>query len=290
MVKKISITIIAFAAVVLFWQIFVPLGLNSQEEIIFSIKKGEGSRDIALNLEKQGLIAWAPVFRLYVLTVGVSGSLQAGEYLISPSMNIPEIAQKFSKGEVIKVKLTIPEGFSAEQIKERLAGFPNIAEAELALLDEKEGYLFPDTYYFSYNVTLDEALKAIEANFEKKITPELKTEIEKQGKTLEQVIIMASLLEKEVKTKEEKELAAGVLWKRLKVGMALQVDAEMWTYQNRGLPPRPICNPGLESIIASVYPRESGFWYYLSTAEGETVFSETLEDHNAAKYEYLKKR
>jgi len=288
MVKKISITIIAFAAVVLFWQIFVPLGLNSQEEIIFSIKKGEGSRDIALNLEKQGLIAWAPVFRLYVLTVGVSGNLQAGEYLISPSMNIPEIAQKFSKGEVIKVKLTIPEGFSAEQIKERLAGFPNIAEAELALLDEKEGYLFPDTYYFSYNVTLDEALKAIEANFEKKITPELKTEIEKQGKTLEQIIIMASLLEKEVKTKEEKELAAGVLWKRLKVGMALQVDAEMWTYQNRGLPPRPICNPGLESIIASVYPRESGFWYYLSTPEGETVFSETLEDHNAAKYEYLK--
>ncbi len=288
MVKKISITIIAFAAVVLFWQIFVPLGLNSQEEIIFSIKKGEGSRDIALNLEKQGLIAWAPVFRLYVLTVGVSGSLQAGEYLISPSMNIPEIAQKFSKGEVIKVKLTIPEGFSAEQIKERLAGFPNIAEAELALLDEKEGYLFPDTYYFSYNVTLDEALKAIEENFEKKITQELKTEIEKQGKTLEQIIIMASLLEKEVKTKEEKELAAGVLWKRLKVGMALQVDAEMWTYQNRGLPPRPICNPGLESIIASVYPRESGFWYYLSTAEGETVFSETLEDHNAAKYEYLK--
>ena len=288
MVKKISITIIAFAAVVLFWQIFVPVGLNSQEEIIFSIKKGEGSRDIALNLEKQGLIAWAPVFRLYVLTVGVSGNLQAGEYLISPSMNIPEIAQKFSKGEVIKVKLTIPEGFSAEQIKERLAGFPNIAEAELALLDEKEGYLFPDTYYFSYNVTLDEALKAIEENFEKKITQELKTEIEKQGKTLEQIIIMASLLEKEVKTKEEKELAAGVLWKRLKVGMALQVDAEMWTYQNRGLPPRPICNPGLESIIASVYPRESGFWYYLSTPEGETVFSETLEDHNAAKYEYLK--
>jgi len=288
MVKKISITIIAFAAVVLFWQIFVPLGLNSQEEIIFSIKKGEGSRDIALNLEKQGLIAWASVFRLYVLTVGVSGNLQAGEYLISPSMNIPEIAQKFSKGEVIKVKLTIPEGFSAEQIKERLAGFPNIAEAELALLDEKEGYLFPDTYYFSYNVTLDEALKAIEENFEKKITQELKTEIEKQGKTLEQIIIMASLLEKEVKTKEEKELAAGVLWKRLKVGMALQVDAEMWTYQNRGLPPRPICNPGLESIIASVYPRESGFWYYLSTAEGETVFSEALEDHNAAKYEYLK--
>jgi len=189
---------------------------------------------------------------------------------------------------VIKVKLTIPEGFSAEQIKERLAGFPNIAEAELALLDEKEGYLFPDTYYFSYNVTLDEALKAIEENFEKKITQELKTEIEKQGKTLEQIIIMASLLEKEVKTKEEKELAAGVLWKRLKVGMALQVDAEMWTYQNRGLPPRPICNPGLESIIASVYPRESGFWYYLSTPEGETVFSETLEDHNAAKYEYLK--
>lgn len=288
MKKKILISVFSILAALLIWQVFLPTDINSQEKVIFSVEKGEGSRDIALNLEKQGLIGWAPIFRVYVLTVGVSGNLQAGEYLLSPSMNIPEMVQKFAKGEVITLKLTIPEGFTTGQIKEKLREFPNIAESELVLLDEKEGYLFPDTYHFSYKVTMEEVLKIIEDNFNKKVTPELKVEIERQGKTLDQIVVMASLLEKELQTKEDKEVAAGILWKRLAVGMALQVDAEMWTYANPGLPPSAICNPGLESIGAAVYPKESEFWYYLSTPEGETVFSRTLEDHNAAKYEHLK--
>jgi UPF0755 protein len=99
---------------------------------------------------------------------------------------------------------------------------------------------------------------------------------------------MASILEKEVKTKEEKELAAGVLWKRLQIGMALQVDVAPETYQRRGLPDKAVCNPGLESIVAAVYPRASAYWYYLATPEGETIFSRTLQEHNIAKAKYLK--
>lgn len=98
---------------------------------------------------------------------------------------------------------------------------------------------------------------------------------------------MASLLEKEVKTKEEKELAAGILWKRLESGMPLQVDAAMETYARLGLPAGPICNPGLESILASIYPESSEYWYYLSTPDGITIFSKTLEEHNIAKAKYL---
>jgi len=198
------------------------------------------------------------------------------------------MVEKFAKGEVITIKVTIPEGFTAEQIKEKLKQFSNIQDSELASLNGREGYLFPDTYHFSYNADLEEILNTIEQNFNRKMTADLKEEIESQGKSLEQIIIMASLLEKELRNKEEKELASGILWKRLRVGMALQVDVTPWTYENPGLPEAPICNPGLESIVSAVYPEESQFWYYLSTPEGETIFSKTLEEHNIAKYQYLK--
>ncbi len=125
-------------------------------------------------------------------------------------------------------------------------------------------------------------------NFNKKITPDLEAEIKRQNKDLKDIVIMASLIEKEVKTKEEKELAADVLWKRLKIGMPLQVDAALETYERQGLPEKPICNPGIVSILAAVYPKSSEYWYYLSMPEGKTIFSKTLEEHNIAKAQYLK--
>lgn len=116
-------------------------------------------------------------------------------------------------------------------------------------------------------------------NFDKK-TADLKITPE--------IVIAASILEKEVKTKEEKALVSGVLWKRLKVGMPLQVDAAMWTYEHYGLPEKPISNPGLESILAALYPKDSSYWYYLSKPSGETIFTKTLDEHNIAKAKYLK--
>ena len=103
-----------------------------------------------------------------------------------------------------------------------------------------------------------------------------------------EIVVMASILEKEVKTKEEKELVAGVLWKRIKFGMPLQVDASMWTYEYLGLPSKPIANPGLEGIKAAINPQSSLYWYYLSTPDGKTLFSKTLEEHNITKAKYLK--
>jgi UPF0755 protein len=260
----------------LFWEIYLPKDSLSKEQILFNIRKGEGSREISLNLEKEGLIKWGPLYRLYVLTTGASGSLQAGTYLLSPSMNISEITEKFINGEVAKIRVTIPEGSTASQIYQKLK---DIAHLRIDTLKEHEGYLFPDTYEINYGMEEEKIVKMMLGNFKKK-TANLKI--------TPQVVIMASLLEKELKTKEDKELAAGILWKRLKVGMPLQVDAEMWTYEHQGLPSRPICNPGLESIKAAIYPKNSKFWYYLSTPNGETIFSKTLEEHNYAKSKYLK--
>jgi UPF0755 protein len=172
-----------------------------------------------------------------------------------------------------------------------------------------EGYLFPDTYYFPLDVSGEEVVRIMHENFEKKIAPYLK-EIEKSGKSLKDIIIMASLIEKEVKTKEEKELVSGILWKRLKAGIPLQVDATITyitgkkttkipledlkidspynTYKYKGLPPAPICNPGLESILAALYPKESDYWYYLSKPDGKTLFFKDYEEFIVAKAKYLK--
>jgi len=172
-----------------------------------------------------------------------------------------------------------------------------------------EGYLFPDTYEIDENTDAAKIVRQMLTNFDNKLSPETREEIKRQGKTISDVIIMASMLEREVKTFRDKKLVAGILWKRLEVGLPLQVDATVLysvgrrsgsisssdleicspynTYKYRGLPIGPISNPGLESILAAVYSQESSYWYYLSTPEGDTLFSQTLAEHNIKKIRFL---
>ena len=256
--------------------VFLPKDAGSEKEQLFIVGKGQGVRDIAKNLEKENLIWHSQIFKGYVLLQQKAGSLQAGPYFLSPSMNTAEITKKLVSGDIAKARLTVPEGFTSEQISQRLK---DITDHDLACLKEYQGYLFPDTYYIPYNSTKEEIVKIMTDNFKQKtagleITPE--------------IVIMASILEKEVKTKEEKELAAGLLWKRLENDWFLQVDAYRWTYQNKGLPLEPIANPGLESILAALYPKDSPYWYYISKPDGETIFQKTLKEHNIAIDEYLR--
>lgn len=260
----------------LFLMLFFPRNFSSQKEMLFTITKGEGSKDIAFNLKKDGVIWWGNLFRAYVLTRGTSNDLKAGTYWVSPSMSIFTIAEKFTSGDIAKEKITIPEGFTSEQIYELLK---NITVSDPALLAKYEGRLFPDTYIIPYGLELDKIIKIMTDNFDQK-TAGLKI--------TSKDLVMASILEKELRTEEDKEIAAGILWKRMRVGMPLQVDSAMWTYQNRGLPEFPICNPGLDSIKAALSPQDSLYWYYLSKPNGETVFSKTLEEHNIARAKYLK--
>lgn len=254
----------------LVWGIYLPKESKGQARI-FLIEKGQGLFLISKNLEKEGLIKNKLFFSFYVFFTGSQMKLQAGEYFIASSENIAKIAKKIISGDAAKIIITIPEGWTQKQIEEALnLKLPG---------DDLEGFLFPDTYQFLIGVSGEEAVKKMRDNFDKKTAG---LEITKD------IIVMASLIEKEVRTKEDKELVSGILWKRLKVGMALQVDAEMWTYKNRGLPPAPIANPGLESILAAIYPKDSPYWYYLSTPQGQTIFSKTLEEHNLARAKYLK--
>lgn len=262
------------------WQgIYLAKDSNAEEKS-FLVKKGESVERIADNLEKEEIIRKDYFFVFYVLALKQSTNLIAGEYALSSSMNVSEIVEKIVGGDRVKKMITVIEGWTIEDIEDYL----QMGEINPSL----EGFLFPDTYEVFPEDKLEDILKKMRENFEAKITEELRNEIERQGKTLEDIIIMASILEKEVQTLEDKKTVAGVLWKRMDSGMLLQVDAIRWTYTYRGLPPSPICNPGMNSILAAIYPIETKYWFYLSSPEGETIFSPNFKEHQQAIEKYLR--
>jgi len=336
--------ILTVGLLIFYWsQLSIPLDFTDIEERLFLIERGQSLFQIASALEDQNLIKCKFSFTFNVFLKGKQDNLQAGEYSLSPSMSIADISQKIISGDVAKETITIPEGwnlrdiawyfenrgmFQAEELFE-LVGFPLIDYSKSTDLPQPkdfsqdydflkdkpnilslEGCLFPDTYELNRGDGLEEIVRKMLDNFDEKLTQELRDEITNQGKTIFEIVTMASLLEKEVRILEDKKIVAGVLWKRLKNNMPLQVDATIIyitgkkttqvsigetkidspynTYKYRGLPLGPISNPGLESILASIYPESSGYWYYLSTLEGETIFSRNLEEHNIAKAKYLK--
>ncbi len=189
--KKLVLIILFFIIVLSLAAVFLPKNYNSEN--MFTIKSGEGSKEISVNLEKAGLIWWGPAFRMYALLSGDQGKLQAGSYRLTSPMNIPAIVRKFVLGDIATVKITFPEGFDAEQIYQSLAGIA--AEVSPSDLKEHEGYLFPDTYELPYDMELEKIIGIMTDNFNKK-TAELEITPE--------VVIMASLLEKEVQTKEDR--------------------------------------------------------------------------------------
>ncbi len=279
--KKFLIFLILFLGImILVWQgLFSPVRADSFENKVFFIDRGENLFSIAQNLEEQELIKNKLAFGLYVMSKKNQKNLKAGYYLLSPSMNVSEITEKIVSGDIYKIKVTIPEGYNVEQIDEKLTKEGLIEQGEILNLGE-EGFMFPDTYFFSYGVSAEEIIEILIDNFNKKINAELINEIEGQDKIVSEVIIMASLIEREVITLEDKKLVSGILWKRLENRIRLQVDAEPGTYDYFGLPSAPICNPGLDSIEAAVYPKDSHYWYYLSNSDKETIFSQTLAEHN----------
>jgi UPF0755 protein len=311
--KPVQKRLIIFLAAVIFvfTAVFcLPKGFWG-EKILFEVRKGENSRDIAMNLQSNGIIWWGPLFRLYVLTRGISGDLQAGIYRLSPKMSLFYIAESLAAGKIASQTLTIPEGFTAKQILQRIQSLQisGLEVANLADLQKQEGYLFPDTYQIPYNMPLDKIIKMMTDNFEKKTTS-YQEAIKKSGHSLEQIVVMASLIEKEVQTTQDKAIVSGIFWKRIKNGMKLEscatiayikgvsqwiysledthIDSPYNTYLYYGLPQGPISNPGIESIKAAVSPKESSYWYWLSTPQGETIFSKTYQEHLAAKEKYLK--
>lgn len=324
---------VVFAFVFLWFAagVFAPASLSSGKTAIYDLQKGMGMAKIAKDLEEKEIIKSSLFFKTYAIVSGSRGKLQAGRYEISLSMSIASIVKKFATGEAIKEIFTIIEGWTIKNISEQfeLRGFSGKEDflslskkdwsGEFDFLNDKppdltiEGYIFPDTYEISPESPAEDLIKKSLSNFGKKMTAELKEGISRQEKSIFQIVTMASMIEKEVRTFEDKKIVSGILWKRLGVGMPLQVDATVNyvtgkndsrasiadiqidspynTYKYYGLPKGPISNPGLDSISAAIYPTETDYWYYLSAdGSGETIFSKTLEEHSKAVAKHLGSR
>lgn len=297
----------------------------------FKIEEGERVKQISANLERERLIAGKDFFEIYIWQKKVASRIQAGNYELSPSMTIPEIVNVFIAGKVKggDIYITIPEGFSNKEIDRRLAEKGLIREGEFLDFDKKrdidfsgyeflrdkpkeiglQGYYFPDTYIYYKNSSLKDIAKKMLDNFDGKLSFELREEIKKRNESVFEVIILASIIEKEAGFPEDMKKISSVFQNRLGIGQPLesdatinyitgsgrtqstpedlQIDSPFNTYKYVGLPPSPISNPGITAIEAAVYPEKTDYFYFLTKRNRETVFSKNYDEHLKNKSKYL---
>lgn len=292
----------------------LPVNKNDLSTKIFVITPGEPLSKIAKRLANEGLIRNKIVFYIVVKKLRLERKIQAGDFRLSPSMNLYQIAKILTHG-TLDVWVTIIEGLRKEEIAQIVSKKFNISEIEFVSL-AKEGYLFPDTYLIPKNATAGSIIKILENNFKNKFNKKLQEKARLKNLSPEETIIIASLVEREAKFDEDRPLVASVILNRLKLGMKLDIDATIqyalgyqlkekswWkknlskedleidspynTYKNYGLPPTPIANPGLKSIKAVIYAPKTDYLYYLSDKSGKIHFANTLEEHNENINRYL---
>lgn len=298
----------------------------------FIIPSGESAAGIGEKLAKEGIISDSFYFKFYLWKTGLKNSIKAGEYNLSSSMSIPEIANIVSKGKIIDKEITvlIPEGLTSAEIEEILADKELLKKGEFTeAVEEKnfkryyrydfladkpkganlEGYLFPDTYIFYKKTSPEDILEKIFNNFDKKIDSEMRNEIARQGKTIFEVLTLASIVQEEANGAGDMKIVAGIFLNRLETGKALEADSTINfitgkkmpqalysdleisspynTYKNAGLPPGPIDNPGLDAIRAVIWPEKTSYLYFLHSPDGKAVYSKTYEEHLKNREKYL---
>ncbi len=296
--------------------LFYAIGFQAPNDfprgVIVEIKKGSGAKQVAETLAENNIIVSSTWFTsLLVIFVGEERVI-AGKYFFPEEENAFTVAWRLAQGdyELDPIRITLPEGATIAEmgtiLGRRLFHFDAATFAQIT--EGKEGYLFPDTYYISPIASPEEVADLMKETFLRRIES-LAADIERFGKTLHEVVTMASLLEKEARQMETRRMIAGILWKRIEIGMPLQVDAAFLyingkntfqltekdlaidspynTYRNRGLPVGPIANPGLASIEAAVTPITSPYLYYLADKRGVTHYSRTFAEHVAKKRIYL---
>ncbi|PIS41406.1 MAG: endolytic transglycosylase MltG [Candidatus Kerfeldbacteria bacterium CG08_land_8_20_14_0_20_42_7] len=335
------VAILIFGFIAVFW-VFSSLSqeITRSSQVRFSIEQGWGVQRIAQELQNNGIITSKTFFVFASKLDGSGSSLKAGDYIIPASVSPNALVKLFASGYAsdeitvrIKEEETITEiandiedqtDISADNFLEAATVtdsrelFPDVT---FPVLSDKpttqglEGYIYPDTYsIFSYAKASDVIFKAL-TNLESKLTQEDRAAIASQGKTIFQILTLASIVEREEPSQDERSTVAGVFWNRLAIGMALQSDATINyildtlgternaqprteqlkieslynTYLNAGLPPGPISNPTIKSIRATIYYTESDYYYFLHPQDGThtTIYSKTLDEHNANKAKYL---
>lgn len=325
--------VLVAGATFVWYEINISYQIKADTKI--TVQAGEGISAITADLAKSGLIKSELAFKIY-LKLHSQTKLLAGDYIFKSGSEVKDIVSRLARGEVDynEKNILIKEGMNLKEINKYLQDNKMLADdcsvlfsayisklpADLRDYDflkeaptkvDLEGYIFPDTYRVFNNATCEDLITKALNNFNNKFDAELRAEAKRQNKSIFQVLIMASILEKEVKSEADMKLVAGIFWDRLANGQRLescatlayilgeskpqysladtQIDSPYNTYRNDGLPPTPINNPGLKAIRAALYPTKSDYNYFLSRPDnGETVFAKTFAEHKANKFKYLK--
>ena len=308
-----------------------PVSKAAAQPRIINITPGITFFEVARLLEDEHLVRSSLGFVVLTWVKNAQEKLQAGEYQLSPTQTPAEILDYLANGRVLEHIVTIPEGFNIYDVAGliEMAGLMpkgHFLEAakNKALLnklgidgDSAEGYLFPDTYFFTKAVSPQKIIETMVGRLKYVWKEEGFSERAKElGLDMKEVLTLASIVEKEAVLPEERPVIAGVFWNRIKKGMPLQADPTVYygiidpysktrprltkkelttmtpynTYVIKGLPKGPIANPGRESIRAVLYPKETEFLYFVSKNNGTHYFSKTLAEHNRAVEMYQRRQ
>lgn len=316
-----------------------PVSVSSDEEIAVTIREGESTEAIGKTLKKRGLIHSAFIFKVYSRLHRYSSAYQAGGYAFSPSMSLDRITSMMKNGETSDVSVTITEGQTEFDVARKLeaAGLVRYDSFVKRLEDEKfrseygflsgaqtgkyylEGYLFPNTYQIPAESSDDDIIRTFLDGYSAVFTDEMRERAKSLGYSENQIVIIASIIERESGRDEDRAKIASVIYNRMKQDMPLQMDSTVSyainpegtkkmtlsekdtqfsspynTYLRKGLPAGPICSPGKASIMAALYPETTDYLYFVLSAklDGSTVFSKdyaTFKKNSDAYYAALKK-
>ncbi|WFD09010.1 endolytic transglycosylase MltG [Tepidibacter hydrothermalis] len=305
-----------------------PYDSSSEKQVLVDIKKGSSLNSVSEILFEKKLIKNKLFFKITAKVNDMDKGIKAGLYKINQSYSNKEILDILNSGRVYKdlVKVTIPEGFEAHQIAERISKLglvdknkfmdlvnnPSVFSENYKFLNEEdilslEGYLFPDTYFFNKSYSEEDVINVMLKRFDEIYTDEYKKVQDEKNLTLNQVISLASIVEREARLDEERNVIAGVFYNRMDIKMPLQscatvqyilgerkpnlsfddikIDSPYNTYKNAGLPPGPIASPGKKSIEAALYPDDVDYLYFVAKKNGSHSFSKTYNEHLKRKAE-----
>lgn len=332
--KTIKVIFISSLAALLVFSVWLALEIyippkSTPQVIIIEVEKGKGAEAIARSLKEKGVIKKEWPFLLVYKLFYSPQSLKAGEYSFSLPLSTKEVLRMLTEGQIYLHPLTIPEGLTGKEISELLHSLAFVREEDfleafnqteaISSWDEEaqnlEGYLFPETYFLPKGTSAEEIVSTMVSQFKDVIRVEWKRRAQEMDLSLREVVILASLIEKETSVSEEKNLVSAVFHNRLKRGMKLDCDPTIIyalkvegrfvgrlrykdlkfdspynTYLYAGLPPSPICNPGRESLQAALYPDKENFLYFVSKNDGSHHFSRTYREHQRAVLIYQKGR
>lgn len=284
--KKVLVLLVLLVSVLIFWATTISAPKN-ENPVVIHIKQGDKLSDITEELENRGVVKSGSFLRSTITFLDKDTSIPVGDYYFDRPMNIYRVAYMLATGthNVDPIKITFPEGITRKEIADLLAKKIPDFDKEKFLKETKdmEGYLFPDTYFFFPLTTVEEIVSQMKNNFDKNTKDLL------YGKeNVSDIVIMASIVELEAKDGTDAPIIAGILWKRLELGMPLQVDVWKETYKKKGLPERPIANPGVRAIGATVNKEETPYLYYLHAKDGTIYLAKTYTEHKKNISKYLK--